>query len=843
MATAPGNLVNLAAAPTGLPAAPGSVWRAPLVPVALVFTAGVVFDRYASPPLAASVSVAALALLAALCALSSPRPALPLVYLGLAGAAFGATYHHYRHDFYPADDIGNVAPAEPRPALLRGRLDEEPFHAPPLPSDPLRSLAKGETTATVLRATHLRQRDDWAPVSGRVRLLVAGKLEGLHVGDEVEAVGQLAAPQEPSNPGEFDYSAYLRDQGIRAVLVVRKTPGGVTRLARGWTGSPSGWVAVVRGWGQDVLKRELPQRTRGVAVALLLGEGAPMTAADWDKYIRTGVIHVLAISGQHLAVLALFLWWALRALGVRQRHGAWLVAFLLLGYAVLTGGRPPALRSGVVVFAACLGLILRRPGMPANLFALGWLAVGLLNPTDLFASGCLLSFLSVAVLYWCARPLLQREHDPLDIAIDHARPAWLRCLRWVGRWVLEGYVVSLLIWLAITPLAASRYNLIAPVGILLGPVLTVLASFALFAGFGMLGAAALCPLLTPLFARVVHLSLSACEWLVDAAVDWPFSHVYVGNVPEGWLWLFYGALLAVLTQAPLRRHWRWASIGGVGWLYVGLLGGAARLPPDELRVTFLAVGHGDCTVLELPDGRTLLYDAGAIGGPDVTRRQIAPFLWSRGVRRIDEVFLSHADLDHFNGLPDLLWRFAVGQVTCTPTFADKHTGGVTHTLDAIRRHGVPVRIVKAGDRLTAGDVSLDVLHPPAAGPEGNENARSLVLCVRHAGHTLLLTGDLEGPGLEQVLRLAPHGCDVMQAPHHGSRRLDAAGLTAWARPRLVVSCQGRPRGAPGQPEAYTQGGCQFLGTWPEGAVTIISHRSGLVIETFKTRQRLALRDR
>ena len=144
------------------------------------------------------------------------------------------------------------------------------------------------------------------------------------------------------------------------------------------------------------------------------------------------------------------------------------------------------------------------------------------------------------------------------------------------------------------------------------------------------------------------------------------------------------------------------AAAGLGWLCVGLLCGAARLPSDELRCTFLAVGHGGCTVMETPDGRTLLYDAGALGGPDVTRRQIAPFLWYRGIRRIDEVFLSHADLDHFNGLPELLDRFAVGQVTCTPTFADKNTEGVRETLDALRRRGVPIRIVKAGDVLMGG---------------------------------------------------------------------------------------------------------------------------------------------
>src|SRR5205823_5258557 len=148
-----------------------------------------------------------------------------------------------------------------------------------------------------------------------------------------------------------------------------------------------------------------------------------------------------------------------------------------------------------------------------------------------------------------------------------------------------------------------------------------------------------------------------------------------------------------------------------------------------LRCTFLAVGHGGCTVLETPDGRTLLYDAGALAGPDVTRLKIAPFLWYRGIRRIDEVFISHADLDHFNGLPALLERFAVGQVTCTPSFREKPTPGVRFTLETLERRHIPVRIVKLGDRLMAGPVEMEVIHPPETGPEGNENGRSMVLLV------------------------------------------------------------------------------------------------------------------
>jgi competence protein ComEC len=224
----------------------------------------------------------------------------------------------------------------------------------------------------------------------------------------------------------------------------------------------------------------------------------------------------------------------------------------------------------------------------------------------------------------------------------------------------------------------------------------------------------------------------------------------------------------------------------------------------------------------------------------VTRRQIAPFLWSRGIRRIDEVFVSHADLDHFNGLPALLDRFAVGQVTITPTFAEKPTAGVRATLDGLDRRRIAVRTALAGDRFAAGEVELEVLHPPADGPTGVENVRSLVLLIRHRGHSILLTGDLEGPGVDSVISRPVAPIDVLMTPHHGSGANRAGDLAAWARPRLVVASQGRRDGGKSEP-VYRRAGFPYWSTWPDGAITLRSHATGLTAESFATGRREVVR--
>jgi competence protein ComEC len=821
------------------PTPPEPPWRefarAPLVPVALAVTMGLIAERYIGVPLSAALLVCAVSLAGWFATRATPGVAFG--WLLVCCASLAAGYHHWHRHVFDSDDISALAKDEPVAVTVRGTLGDEPERYRPPRYDPLLTVQRAATSSCVLEVREVRTASGAEPASGRVRLVVEGRLDDLHCGDEVEVTGRLWKPDGARNPGERDRAELLRDRRIGAELRVKRGADAVVRLVEGWRASLFGWLAALRGWGARTLAREVPDES-GLATALLLGDGTALERDEWDQFVRTGVLHVLAISGQHLVILGWFVWLFVRVCGLRRRYAAWAVAGLLIGYALLTGARPSAVRAAVMVSVTCGALVLRRPVFPANAFALAWLVVIAANPTDPFTVGCQLSFLSVFVLFWFAmRALAPRELTPIEQLIEETRGPLERAARALVGFLWRAFAYSFILSAANAPLVLAWQNVTSPVGVVLGPPLVVFTSLALVAGFLLLLVAPVAWFLAWPLARATEWSLSACEWLVRFGDRVPGGHLYAPAPPQWWLVGFYALLAAgVLCGAPWARR---AFAACAVWLLFGLVLGGPR-ESDELRITFLAVGHGACAVLEAPDGRVILYDAGTVAGPDAVRRTVAPFLWHRGIARVDEVFLSHADLDHFNGVPELLRRFHVGRVTFTPTFAQKDAPGVEAVLAALERRNVETRVAVAGDRFAAGEVSLEVLHPPRAGPPGPENVRSLVLLVQHAGHRVLLTGDLEGDGQALALAAPLAPVDVLLVPHHGSKNANAprgtvekperGDVARWARPRLVVSSQ-----RAGAPVAHLRAsyGVPVWDTPSTGAVTLRSHSTGLVAEVFR----------
>ena len=341
------------------------------------------------------------------------------------------------------------------------------------------------------------------------------------------------------------------------------------------------------------------------------------------------------------------------------------------------------------------------------------------------------------------------------------------------------------------------------------------------------------PPLAHLLGDFCDLNFRLLEWCVTSVRHIPLSHFWVPGPADWWLWGFYGGLALVAAVPRLRLPRRWAAAVLAGWIAVGFTAAAWPCHRDRLDCTFLSMGHGCAVLLELPSGRTLLYDAGQFGAPSAGSTRYCRSLWSHGKTHLDAVVLSHADIDHYNALPGVLEKFS-------------RRGGLRfagHVREAEPRDGrvagrhrapqVPMRELRAGDRLWGGEgCRIEVLHPPRHGILGSDNANSLVLSVEYRDRQFCLPGDLEPPGLNDLLAEEPRHCEVLMAPHHGSRQSNSPELAAWCTPRWVVFSGDGRWSLPPVEAPYRKLGGQVRHTFESGAINVRIDAEGVRVSEF-----------
>ncbi|NLY00355.1 MAG: ComEC/Rec2 family competence protein [Rhodopirellula sp.] len=754
----------------------------------------------------------------------------------LAVAAAAAAWHHCRWCLYLDNDLGRFVTAAPQAVCADVVAIEGPVRLPADDFDPMRIIPAGDRSRLEVEIVRLRDGQQWRTASGRATLTVDGHLLGVHAGDRLRVFAQLAIPRSPQNPGEPDRAAYARRSRVRGLLR-SAYPDCVTLIGRSDAGGPRRWLETVRSCGNRLLWQHIDPRRAPLASALLLGIREELGDDRRDIFLETGTIHLLCISGLHVGIIAWAVFEALRWTTLSRPVIAAMVVAATFAYAWVTGAGPPAVRAAVLVLLMCMGYGLGRRRLAFNSLAAAALVVLAINPAEMFSIGAQLSFLSVAGLMWFAPNWSQEQvsPDPLDRLVEQSR-SWpvrigSRTLRFIG----QLFLVSATAWLLTLPLVAARFHVVATVALILNIVVWLPVTIGLVSGFLVLAFG----WLLPPVAAVCGWCCDACLWLTETPIAWanrlPKSHLWIPGPADWWLVGLYGGL-GVLAAVPKLRPSRRGLITMIaGWTAVGLAVSLAEKTPQCLHCSFLSVGHGCAVLIRLPSGQNLLYDAGQLASPEFGAQSIAGALWSQGARQIDAIVLSHADADHYNAVPELLKMFRVGVVYVSPRmFADVDDDSAVVSLRrAIDTAGVPVREIYAGQRMEGGeDCCVEVIHPTHQGTPGSDNANSIVLAVEYGGRRILLPGDLESPGLEELMRKESWDSDVLLVPHHGSRRSDPSGLSGWYKPEWVVISGSRSREWDEAATAYTDGGAKILHTAYCGSVDVRVESGSLRVTTF-----------
>jgi competence protein ComEC len=725
--------------------------------------------------------------------------------IALAAAAWSVA----RFDLFPVDDLAWRLADTPVPVAVRGRVVES-FRALPPPADePARRAVLGPSSECLLAVEAVRVGSRWRAASGQAAVIVDGEPPPLvQAGARIRVLGRGLRPWPALNPGEFDER--LRARSRRCLSIVRVRSAAAIRLLA----SPAAWrpVAVldaVRGWGAGVLRAHVATDRAGLAAALLLGSRESIAREEVDDFLVTGTVHVLSISGLHVGLLAIGLFAVCRAAAVPRGWALAVVAACTGAYMLLVQAETPVVRATLWVWIGCLAAAAGRRSSAINGLAAAAIIVLAWRPADVFSVGTQLSFLSTAVLVGAAAalPRARPPTDPIDRLIERSRPPVVRRLRRAGAHLGFAFLSGAAVWAATAPLVAARFHLLSPVALVLNVLVAPLVAAAMGAGFLCLVAAALVPPLAAPCGAACDAALAATGWLVARAADLPGGHFWVPGPPAWWVAGWYALLFAAvvgLAAAMRRRPATWLAVAAT-WAAVGWVGVAvARIvapPRAEVRVIAAALGHGCGIVVRSPLGRCLVYDAGRLGAASAARRGISAVLWSEGIRRIDTLVISHADADHMNAVPELCARFEVAELAVGAAFLDNDAPTARDVVAAARAHGIPLRVLAAGDSFAVDPVCRARVLQAETPPHGaawsaardSDNESSVVLAIEAAGRRLLLTGDVEGAAADRLVAAGPGACDVLVAPHHGTRTSlppDVARATApeW----VLVSGAGGP---------------------------------------------------
>ncbi|MBL9134878.1 MAG: ComEC/Rec2 family competence protein [Verrucomicrobiales bacterium] len=746
--------------------------KQPLGAVAAWLAAGILVGRYLPVPLTLLFPISLAVGLAVLLARQWTREwcALFLLLTGWTNLA-------WRQGALAPIDLRHLAVAPEELSTLRGCLASTPEQR-------LHSRNGGVATNTFAVLDCVARRipgGAWSPARGQVLVSITGTLPAdFHRTSPVEISGILRRPSGPLAPGTFDYATFLRWRDIHFELRTA-TPADWRHADPGSEVGPP-WDERFQAWAKRTLALGLPRTDTEMMLlwTMILGWKTGLTEEVEEPFMRSGTMHIFAISGLHIALIAEILIGVLRFANL-PRSVAGLVSLPLVWlYTAATGWQPSAIRASFMTSVVVGGWVLARPSNLLNSLGTAATLILLWDPTQLFQAGFQLSFAAVAAIGALSPRLLalaarQFARDPLLPA--EVEPRWSRILRYLGMKFAEGIAVSGAAWLGTLPLTAHHFHLVSLSSLVANLIVVPLSTLALASGMASLACGAWLPSASVLFNHSGWFWMRAMIRISQFAADLPGGCWNVASPSIAVHALWYLTLGGIVTRVwrPCRAR-RVVAVAAIALVL------ATALPwwwhRDDRRLVVLPLRGGHAIWIQTPEG-TGLADT---GDERSAKAVVDPFLQALGRNGLPWLSLTHGDIRHVGGaaflagryppsnlwIPDARFRSSayrsvvtqmVHQATGSPRLWRVRDGD---RLDS--SHGIPLPpmegspVTRPGRTLAAQQDDRprwQILHPAAGELFARADDASLVMYLRTAETSILVTGDLGPKGQQRLHQRHP----------------------------------------------------------------------------------------